>query len=256
MFLEPVRGDSSGSSPTHHKKAEIFKKTTIYPLNCRQLAPYTATNKQILAARYNMSAQKEDNTETLDNEIIDEKTEEQAAGDVTQEARKEEGQLESPEKNADSLEAQLEDAQAKASENWEHYLRAKAEMDNLRRRNTKDVENAHKYGIEKFVTELLPVLDSMVMGLATEGASAESLREGMELTLNMLAKMMEKLGIEEIDPINEKFDPEKHQAMTMQPNAEVEPNTVIAVMQKGYSLNDRLIRPAMVMVSKAVEEES
>ncbi len=133
------------------------------------------------------------------------------------------------------------------------YGRAKAEMDNLRRRSVKDVENAHKFGIEKFVNELLPVLDSMGLGLATEDASAESLREGMELTMNMLVKMMEKLGIEEIDPLNEKFDPEKHQAMTMQPNADVEPNTVIAVMQKGYSLNERLIRPAMVMVSKAAE---
>jgi molecular chaperone GrpE len=115
------------------------------------------------------------------------------------------------------------------------------------------VENAHKYGIEKFVTELLPVLDSIGMGLATEDASAESLREGMELTMSMLNKMMEKLAIEEIDPLNEKFDAAKHQAMTMQPSADVEPNTVIAVMQKGYSLNERLIRPAMVMVSKAVE---
>ena len=192
-----------------------------------------------------MSAQEQDNNETIDNESVD-----QAAEEVAQE---DEAKLESPEKNADSLEAQLEAAQAKASENWEHYLRAKAEMDNLRRRSVKDVENAHKYGTEKFATELLPVLDSMVMGLATENASAETLREGMELTLNMLQKMMEKLGIEEIDPINEKFDPAKHQAMSMQPNGEVEPNTVIAVMQKGYSLNDRLLRPAMVMVSKAVE---
>ena len=170
-----------------------------------------------------------------------------------EDAHKNEEKLESPEKNADSLEAQLEEAQAKASENWDQFIRAKAEMDNLRRRNVKDLENAHKFGIEKFVTELLPVLDSMAMGLAVEDASAESLREGMELTMNMLGKMMEKLGIEEIDPLNEKFDAAKHQAMTMQPNADVEPNTVIAVMQKGYSLNERLIRPAMVMVSKAVE---
>ncbi len=191
-----------------------------------------------------MSAQEQDNNETLENENAEE---------VMQD---DEAKLESPEKNADSLEAQLEAAQAKASENWEHYLRAKAEMDNLRRRSVKDVENAHKYGTEKFATELLPVLDSMTMGLATENASAETLREGMELTLNMLGKMMEKLGIEEIDPLNEKFDAAKHQAMSMQPNAEVEPNTVIAVMQKGYSLNDRLIRPAMVMVSKAAEAES
>ena len=197
-----------------------------------------------------MSAQKQDNNESTANEIIDDEATEQVTEDIVQE----ETQLESPEKSADSLEAQLEDAQAKAAENWNSYLRAKAEMDNLRRRNSKDVENAHKYGIEKFVTELLPVLDSMVMGLATEGASAESLREGMTLTMSMLGKMMEKLGIEEIDPINEKFNAEKHQAMTMQPSADVEPNTVIAVMQKGYSLNERLIRPAMVMVSKAVEE--
>ena len=198
-----------------------------------------------------MSAQKQDTNESTASEIIDDENPEQ----VTQDSAQEEEQLESPGKIADSIEAQLEDAQAKASENWDHFIRAKAEMDNLRRRSTKDIENAHKYGIEKFVTELLPVLDSMGMGLAVEDARAESLREGMEMTLNMLEKMMEKLGIEEIDPMNEKFDAAKHQAMTMQPNADVEPNTVIAVMQKGYTLNDRLIRPAMVMVSKAVETE-
>ena len=192
-----------------------------------------------------MSAQKQNNDEAA-NEVESEIMDDAAVPEDTQ--------LESPEKNADSLEAQLEDAQAKASENWEQFIRAKAEMDNLRRRNAKDIENAHKYGIEKFVTELLPVLDGLGMGLAVEDASVESLREGMEMTMGMLANMMEKLGIEEIDPLNEKFDAEKHQAMTMQPNADVEPNTVIAVMQKGYSLNERLIRPAMVMVSKAVEE--
>ena len=193
-----------------------------------------------------MSAQNQDNNETT----------EQIKEDTVQEAQEDQHRLASPAKNEDSHEAQLEDAQAKATENWEQYLRAKAEMDNLRRRNSKDVENAHKYGIEKLVTELLPVLDSMAMGLAIEEASAESQREGMLLTMNMLEKMMEKLGIEEIDPLNEKFNADKHQAMTMQPNADVEPNTVIAVMQKGYALNERLIRPAMVMVAKAVEEDS
>jgi len=193
-----------------------------------------------------MPAQKQENNEATEP-VAEEFAEDQ------QEDTQEEAQLESPEKNADSLEAQLENAQAKASENWEQYLRAKAEMDNLRRRNTKDVENAHKYGTEKFVNELLPVLDGLGMGLSAEDASAESLREGMELTMKMLEKMMINLGIEEIDPLNEKFDAAKHQAMTMQPNADVEPNTVIAVMQKGYALNERLIRPAMVMVSKAVE---
>ncbi len=198
-----------------------------------------------------MSAQNQDDQNQDNNETTEQVTEE-----VVQPAQEDETILSSPEKNADSLEAQLEDAQAKATENWEQYLRAKAEMDNLRRRNAKDVENAHKYGIEKFVSELLPVLDSMVMGLTIEDASAESQREGMKLTMNMLEKMMEKLGIEEIDPLNEKFDADKHQAMTVQPAADVEPNTVIAVMQKGYALNERLIRPAMVMVSKAEDEQN
>jgi len=200
-----------------------------------------------------MSAQEQNNDEAVKDDTRD-----QLENAHKDEARLEnehadEEMLESPEKNADSLESQLETAQAKATENWELYIRAKAEMDNLRRRNAKDVENAHKFGIEKFVNELLPVVDGMHAGLAVEEASAESLREGMELTMNMIQKMMEKLGIEEVDPMNEKFDPEKHQAMSMQPSADVEPNTVIAVMQKGYLLNDRLIRPAMVMVSRAAE---
>ena len=196
-----------------------------------------------------MSAQDKDNN----NETLDDATD-QMAEEENQATQQEEAQLDSPGKNADSLESQLEYAQAKATENWDHYMRAKAEMDNLRRRNIKDVENAHKFGIEKLVTEILPVLDGIGMGLAVEDASAESLREGMDLTMTMLEKMMEKLGIEEIDPLNEPFDSAKHQAMSMQPNADVKPNTVIAVMQKGYSLNERLIRPAMVMVSKAAEE--
>lgn len=203
-----------------------------------------------------MPAQKQDQNEVQDQveDSVQEQLEDSHKDEAKlEDAHKNEEKLESPEKSANSLEVQLEDAQAKASENWDQFIRAKAEMDNLRRRNVKDLENAHKFGIEKFVTELLPVLDSMAMGLAVEDASAESLREGMELTMNMLEKMMEKLGIEEIDPLNEKFDAAKHQAMTMQPNAEVEPNTVIAVMQKGYSLNERLIRPAMVIVSKAAE---
>ena len=206
-----------------------------------------------------MSAQNKDNNE-IEEQTRDSQTQDSQAQEgqiqeeqLTEDVAAEEALLESPEKNADSLEAQLEDAQEKASDNWNQFMRAKAEMDNLRRRNAKDLENAHKYGTEKLVTELLPVLDSMAMGLSTEDASAESLREGMKLTMNMLESMMQKVGIEEIDPLNEPFDPDKHQAMTMQPNADVEPNTVIAVMQKGYSLNERLIRPAMVMVSKAAD---
>jgi molecular chaperone GrpE len=199
-----------------------------------------------------MSAQNQENDEVIAGE--ENRESENRDQEKLEDSHAGEEKLESPETNADSLEAQLESAQAKASENWDLFVRAKAEMDNLRRRSSKDLENAHKFGIEKFVTELLPVLDSMALGLAVEDASVESLREGMEMTMSMLEKMMEKLGIEEIDPVNEKFDADKHQAMTMQPSADVEPNTVIAVMQKGYSLNERLIRPAMVIVSKAVEE--
>lgn len=151
------------------------------------------------------------------------------------------------------LEDQIKQAQDKAEENWELLLRTRAEMENLRRRTQKDLENAHKYGIEKFVAELVPVMDSMELGLAVEEASVESLREGMELTQKMILQMFEKFNIVMIDPLNEVFDPERHQAMSMQPTDEVEPNTVIAVMQKGYVLNDRLVRPAMVMVSKAAE---
>lgn len=154
----------------------------------------------------------------------------------------------------EQLVEQIKLAQQKAEENWEHLLRTKAEMENLRRRTQKDLENAHKYGIEKFVSALLPVVDSLELGLlAADDASAESLREGMNLTLNMVTQLFEKFNIEVVDPIQEKFDPELHQAMSIQPTNEVEPNTVITVMQKGYQLNGRLVRPAMVLVSKALE---
>ena len=155
-----------------------------------------------------MSVQNQDNDEVLTGKNAEQETMEQ---EKLEDSHAAEEKLESPQKSADSLEEQLELAQQKASGNWDLYVRAKAEIDTLRRRNSKDVENAHKYGIEKFVTELLPVLDSMGMGLAVEDASADSLREGMELTMNMLKKMMDNLGIEEVDPMNQKFDPEKHQ---------------------------------------------
>lgn len=153
----------------------------------------------------------------------------------------------------DDLIERLANAENKADENWDLLLRTKAEMENLRRRTQKDLENAHKFSIEKFVTELLPIMDSMELGLAVEDASAESLREGTIMTISMVSQMFEKFNIKVIDPLNEKFDAEFHQAMTAQPTDEVEPNTVMAVMQKGYVLNDRLVRPAMVLVSKAVE---
>ncbi len=148
---------------------------------------------------------------------------------------------------------QLKDAEKKAEENWELLLRTKAEMENLRKRTEKDLEKAHKYGIEKFVSEMLPVKDSMELGMAAQEATVDSLREGMQLTMNMFNSALDKLGVTEINPVNEAFDPQVHQAMTMQETDEVDANTVLTVMQKGYMLNERLIRPAMVVVSKKPE---
>jgi molecular chaperone GrpE len=161
------------------------------------------------------------------------------------------------EASSEELARLLEEAHAKAEENWEQVLRVQAELENSQRRAKRDVENAHKFGLEKFAMELLPVKDSLEMGLAAaEGSDhevADKLREGTELTLKMFAAAMEKFGIQEVNPQGEPFNPEWHQAMTMQESAEHAPNTVLAVMQKGYLLNDRLLRPAMVVVSKAAE---
>lgn len=152
----------------------------------------------------------------------------------------------------------LEDARAKADEHWNLYLRSQAEMDNMRRRAEKDLESAHKFGLEKFASELLPVKDSLELGLAAveenSDEAVEKLREGTELTLKMLGTALEKFGIKEIDPVGEVFNPEQHQAMTMQESAEAVPNTVLIVMQKGYLLNERVMRPALVVVSKVPAE--
>ena len=151
----------------------------------------------------------------------------------------------------------LQDAKAKADQHWNQLLLARAELDNNRRRNERDVENAHKFALEKFVRELLPVKDSLELGLAAalgEGTELEKLREGMALTLKMLGAAMEKFGVSEVDPAGEKFNPERHQAMAMQESPTAEANTVLTVYQKGYLLNDRLIRPAMVVVSSAAGE--
>jgi molecular chaperone GrpE len=146
----------------------------------------------------------------------------------------------------------LQDAQAKADQYWNQLLSARAEVENSRRRSERDVENAHKYALEKFVRELLPVKDSLELGLAAaagESAEVAKLREGMELTLKMLGAALEKFGVSEVNPKGERFNPELHQAMAVQDNPGAEPNTVLTVYQKGYLLNDRLIRPAMVVVT-------
>lgn len=154
----------------------------------------------------------------------------------------------------EELAAELEAARAKADANWDLLLRARAEMENLRRRQAAELEKAHKYALDGFVRELLQVRDSLELGHdAAQEADADigKLREGTELTLKLLSDVMAKFGVESVEPLNQPFDPELHQAMTMQPRSDVPPNTVVAVLQKGYTLNGRLVRPALVMVSSA-----
>ena len=143
----------------------------------------------------------------------------------------------------------LEKAEAAAAENWDRYLRTAAELENVRKRASRDVENAHRFALERFSRELLAVRDSLEMGIAAEGASVESLLEGSEATLKILGGTMQQFGIEVLDPVGEPFDPEFHEAISMQPSDDVEPGSVVTVVQKGYSLNGRLLRPAMVVVA-------
>jgi len=156
---------------------------------------------------------------------------------------------ESPEAQAEKLAT----AQREAADNWDKLLRVQAEMDNLRRRTEKDLQNAHKYALEKFARELLAVVDSLELGIqAATGDAPEvaKLREGSDLTLKQLLGALEKFGVTQIDPQGQKFNPELHQAMAVEPSAEAEPNTVVKVFQKGYQLNDRLLRPAMVVIAQ------
>ena len=145
--------------------------------------------------------------------------------------------------------SELEKAQEAAEENWDRYLRTAAELENVRKRASRDVENAHRFALERFSRELLAVRDSLEMGLAAESASVESLLEGSEATLKILGATMQQFGIEVLDPAGEPFDPEFHEAISMQPSDDVEPGSVVIVVQKGYSLNGRLLRPAMVVVA-------
>lgn len=148
-----------------------------------------------------------------------------------------------------SLEELLKKAELTAEEHHDAWLRARAEADNIRKRAQVEIANAHKYAIENFSSEILAVKDSLEAALASENASSENLKSGVELTLKLLATIFEKFNIREINPLGEKFDPHRHQAITTV-ESEGEPNTVISVMQKGYTLNDRVIRPALVVVGK------
>ena len=153
----------------------------------------------------------------------------------------------------DALQQDLDQALAKADEHWKLYLGAHAEMENLRKRAERDVQNAHKFALERFFGELLPARDSLELGLAatSDAVDVAKLREGVELTLKQLAAAMEKFGAREINPLGAKFNPNEHEAMATLPTDQAEPNTVVQVLQKGYLLNDRLIRPAKVLVAQA-----
>ncbi|WP_026685752.1 nucleotide exchange factor GrpE [Azovibrio restrictus] len=148
-----------------------------------------------------------------------------------------------------SLEEQLRDLELKATEHHDAWLRAKAETENVRRRAQEDIAKAHKFGIEKFAGELLAVKDSLEAALASDKQTVEDLRSGVELTLKQLISAFDRSGLKEINPAGEKFDPHQHQAMGMV-EAEQEANTVVHVLQKGYLIAERVLRPALVMVAK------
>lgn len=152
---------------------------------------------------------------------------------------------------SDDLQTQLEEAQQSAKDNWDKVLRAQAEMENLKRRNAKDLENAHKFALDGFVKALLEVKDSLTMGLKTaneEKATIEHIIEGLEMTDKVFLSTMEKFGVEVINPTDEAFNPEFHEAVTMVPMPDKESNSVLEVVQIGFTLNGRLVRPAMVVV--------
>jgi molecular chaperone GrpE len=149
----------------------------------------------------------------------------------------------------DSLQAQLVEAQAKAAEFMDMALRSRADVENLRKRAQADVAAAHKFAIEGFAESLLPVRDSLEMALKVDSPSIESLREGVEATLRLMSVAFERHKLIAIDPVGEKFDPNRHQAISMVPTPDVPANHVVAVLQKGFLINDRVLRPAMVAVS-------
>ncbi|SFR59131.1 molecular chaperone GrpE [Marinobacter daqiaonensis] len=183
------------------------------------------------------------------NEKVDEelKAEERAGEPVTEEQP---GETSSPERDPDSMEARMQELK-------DQLLRNQAEMQNVRRRAEIDVEKAHKFALEKFVRELLPVADSLEKAVeSTESQESRdelvvSIREGVEMTLDLFLKSLEKFNVRQLNPVGEPFDPQVHEAMSMVPAPDAEPNSVVAVVQKGYTLNERLVRPAMVVVAKA-----
>lgn len=177
-----------------------------------------------------------------------------------------ETQQSAPEPELDQEQAEVVDQQtepvdpeaveAELAKVKDQLLRSIAESENIRRRASRDVENAHKFAVEKLLNDLFPVLDSLEKAVetATQTTGAEAIAEGVELSLKMFVSTLEKSGVAQIDPLGEPFDPQHHEAMAMVPNPDAEPNSVMEVMQKGYLLNERLVRAAKVIVVKAADQ--
>ncbi|AJR09768.1 nucleotide exchange factor GrpE [Photobacterium gaetbulicola] len=175
-------------------------------------------------------------TESAEEEVVEMTIEEQQAARIAE------------------LEAALLTSEAKVREQQDSVLRARADVENMRRRSEQEIDKARKFALNKFAEELLPVIDNMERAIEMADKNDEAIKpmvEGVELTLKTMMGTVEKFGLKQLNPIGEAFNPEFHQAMSIQESAEHEPNTVMLVMQKGYELNGRVVRPAMVMVSKA-----
>ena len=202
-----------------------------------------------------MSDQKKDivEDETDDNQEQELERQEKIYDEFDAEVAAENSEnMESKEVDVEFLQNQLEKLQEQSKVSLDKVVRAQAEMENLRKRAARDVENAHKYALEKFTDELLPIMDSLELGLSAsvKAKNLDDLCKGMELTLEMFNTVMEKFGITMIEPKGEKFNPELHDAVSMQETDDSNSGIIIEVMQKGYTLNGRLIRPAMVVVAK------
>ena len=202
-----------------------------------------------------MSDQKKDivEDETDDNQEQELERQEKIGDEFDAEVAAENSEnIESKEVDVEFFQGQLEKLQEQSKASLDKVVRAQAEMENLRKRAARDVENAHKYALEKFTNELLPIMDSLELGLSAsvKAKNLDDLCKGMELTLEMFNTVMEKFGITMIEPKGEKFNPELHDAVSMQETDDSNSGIIIKVMQKGYTLNGRLIRPAMVVVAK------
>jgi molecular chaperone GrpE len=150
------------------------------------------------------------------------------------------------------LQQELAQSEERSKNHWDQYLRALAELDNVRKRAQKDIESANRYGLERFILELLPVKDSLELAVENAGrGDAASIAAGLEATLQLLQAALKKQDVKTLDPLGEPFDPSRHEAMMAQPSASAEPNSILKVVQPGYELNGRLLRPARVIIAKA-----